>query len=123
MKKKRILVVDDEPGFTHLLKLVLPVYDIREENNPARAIAVAQEFKPDLILLDVIMPEVDGGTIAAKLRQDPALRFVPIVFLTAIVSTREAEAHKTIDGHPCLAKPITKEKLVACINQHLPAES
>jgi CheY-like chemotaxis protein len=120
MKKKRILVVDDEQGFTHLLKLVLPIYDVREENNPTRVIEVAREFKPDLILLDIIMPEMDGGTLAAKIREEPLLRFVPIVFLTAIVSSKEAEHRKTIDGHPCLAKPVTKDRLVECINQYLP---
>jgi CheY-like chemotaxis protein len=121
MTKKRILVVDDEPGFTHLLKLVLPIYEIREENNPIRAVEVAREFKPDLILLDIIMPDMDGGTLAAKIKAEPLLRFVPIVFLTAIVSTKEAQDGKTIDGHACLAKPVTKDSLVACINQHLPA--
>src|ERR1700735_1286857 len=99
MKKKRILVVDDESGFTHLLKLVLPIYEVREENNPTRAVEVAREFKPDLILLDLIMPEMDGGTLAAKIREEPLLRFVPIVFLTAIVSPKEAETRKTLDGY------------------------
>ena len=121
MTKKRILVVDDEPGFTHLLKLVLPVYEIREENNPMRALEVAREFKPDLILLDMIMPEMDGSTLAAEFTAEPLVRSVPIVFLTAIVSGKEAQDGKTIDGRACLAKPVTKDSLVACINQHLPA--
>ena len=83
-------------------------------------IATALDFKPDLILLDIIMPEMDGGTLAAKIKEEPSLRFVPIVFLTAIVSSKEADGRKTIDGHPCLAKPVTKDKLVECINQYLP---
>lgn len=120
MNKKRILVVDDEAGFTRLLKMVLPLYEIREENDPINALAAAREFNPDLILLDFIMPELDGGTLAAKFREDPMFRFTPIVFLTAIVSAQEASVRKTIDGFPCLAKPVTKEKLVECINQNLP---
>jgi two-component system, OmpR family, response regulator len=119
MKKKRILVVDDEAGFTSLLRLVLPLYEIREENDPKRAVATALDFQPDLILLDFIMPELDGGTLAARFGEEPLLRFVPIIFLTAILTGPEAES-KTIDGHPCLAKPVSKERLVACINEHLP---
>lgn len=118
--KNRILVVDDEAGFTHLLKLVLPAYDIREENDATRAVAAAREFKPDLILLDIIMPRTDGAAVAAELRKDPALSTIPVVFLTAIVSSTEAEARKTIDGYPCLSKPVTKAALLKCINEHLP---
>jgi CheY-like chemotaxis protein len=120
MKKKRILVVDDEVGFTRLLRLVLSAYEICEVNDPARAIVTAVEFHPDLILLDFIMPEMDGATLAASIREEPTLRSVPIVFLTAIVSAKEAETTKTIGGLPCLAKPISKGKLMECINRYVP---
>ena len=120
MSKKRILLVDDESGFTRLLRLVLPAYEICEENNPLKALATARTFHPDLVLLDVIMPEIDGGTLASEFRADPQLAKVPIIFLTAIVSASEAENSKTIGGFPFLAKPITKDKLVECINRHLP---
>jgi len=119
MSKKRILLVDDEPGFTRLLRLVLPRYEICEENDSRRAVATAQSFHPDLILLDVIMPDMDGGTVAAKIREDKSLRNVPIVFLTAVVSEKEVANQGTIGGFPFLAKPVTKEKLVECINHHL----
>ena len=120
MGKKRILLVDDEPGFTRLLRLVLPRYEICEENDSRRAVATAQSFHPDLILLDVIMPDMDGGTVAAQIREDKSLRNVPIVFLTAVVSEKEVADHGTIGGFPFLAKPVTKEKLVDCIKQYLP---
>jgi two-component system OmpR family response regulator len=119
MGKKRILLVDDESGFTRLLRLVLPKYEICEENDSRRAVATAQTFHPDLILLDVIMPDLDGGTVAAQIREDKSLRNVPIVFLTAVVSEKEAN-QGTIGGFPFLAKPVTKEKLMECISQHLP---
>src|SRR3989442_10352231 len=88
MSKKRILVVDDEPSITRLLKLNLELtgnYEVREENSGARVVEVAQKFKPDLILLDVMMPDVDGGDVAAKLKQNSSLRDTPVVFLTAAV--------------------------------------
>lgn len=120
MKKTRILVIDDEAGFTRLLKLVLTHYDIREENNPQRALETARAFHPDLILLDVIMPGVDGGAVAANLRTDAVLKHIPIVFLTAVVSPQEAGAsEKNIGGFPFLAKPVSPEVLEQCIEHHL----
>ena len=62
MSKKRIMLVDDESGFTRLLHLVLPTYDICEVNDPALVLETARKFKPELIFLDVIMPGMDGGT-------------------------------------------------------------
>src|SRR4051812_15818731 len=120
MSKKRILLVDDEAGFTRLLHLVLPAYEICEENNPGKALETARRFRPDLIFLDVIMPDVDGGTLAAEIRADPMLAKVPIIFLTAIVSAAETKNQEMIGGFPFIAKPVTKDKLVACINKHLP---
>ena len=119
MGKKRILLVDDEPGFTRLLRLVLPKYEICEENDSRRAVATAQSFHPDLILLDVIMPDMDGGTVAAQIREDKSLQHVPIVFLTAIVSQTEKADQGMIGGFQFLAKPVTKEKLLECFHRYL----
>ena len=86
MTKKRILVVDDEKSLTILLKLNLEEtghYEVRTENWPEDAIQAAREFKPDLILLDIIMPRMPGGNIAALIDEDPELKGTPIVFLTA----------------------------------------
>ncbi len=119
MSKKKILLVDDESGFTRLLRLTLPAYEIREENNPLRALQTAREFQPDMIFLDVIMPEADGGTIAAQMKEDPALKHVPIVFLTAIVSPDEAKTRHQIGGCEFLAKPVSRDQVDECIRKHL----
>ena len=119
MSKKKILLVDDESGFTRLLRLTLPAYDIREVNNPLKAVEVAKEFKPDMIFLDVIMPEADGGTIAAQIKEEPALKNVPIVFLTAIVSKEEAKTRREIGGCEFLAKPVSRDQVDECIRKHL----
>ena len=117
MSKKRIMLVDDEVGFTRLLHLVLPAYEICEVNDSTRTLETARTFKPDLIFLDVIMPEADGGTVAALLRADPALRHVPIVFLTAIVS--EKEGGHMIGGFPFISKPVSLQAITECIDKHL----
>ena len=119
MSKKKILLVDDESGFTRLLRLTLPAYEIREENNPLKAVQTAKDFKPDMIFLDVIMPEADGGTIAAQMKEDPALKNVPIVFLTAIVSKGEAKSGHEIGGCEFLAKPVSRDQVDECIRKHL----
>ncbi len=117
--KKRILVVDDEPPTTRLIRLNLEQtgrYEVREENESIRAIGTAQEFRPDLILLDVIMPNLDGGDVVARLKTDPKLKHVPVVFLTATVRKTEVDTHGgIIGGFPFLAKPATAQELIACI--------
>ena len=123
MRKIRILVVDDEAGFTGLLKLNLEqtgAYEVREEHRALRALAAARAFKPDLIFLDVIMPEMDGGELAARFAADAGLKDTPIVFLTATVSQEDAgRLDGLTGGHPCLAKPVNLEEVMTCITRHL----
>lgn len=119
-QKKKILVVDDEAPFTRLLKRALNRYEIREVNDPERALAAAREFQPDLILLDFIMPGLDGGDLASQMRSDPALQRVPIVFLTAVVSAEETQAApRHVGGFPFLGKPVSPAALVRCIEENL----
>ncbi|MEA3208865.1 MAG: two-component system, OmpR family, response regulator [Chthoniobacter sp.] len=119
MDKKRILVVDDEQGFTRLLKMALSGYEIREVNDPSLALDVAREFRPDLMLLDVVMPDLDGGDLATQLQAEPTLANVPIIFVTAIVSPKEGESERTIGGFPFIAKPVARDTLIRCIEAHL----
>src|SRR5437867_1699818 len=122
MEKKRILIIDDEASFTRMVKLNLEktgAFEVQEENRASCALAAAREFKPDLILLDVIMPSMDGGDVAAQIRNDRSLRGTPIVFLTATVSQREAgEGGLNSGGALFLAKPVSLETLINCINEN-----
>ena len=122
--KPRILIVDNNRDFTLSAKVGLERtgrYSVSEENEPARAHQTAQRVKPDLILLDIAMPETDGGEVAARIESDPTLRGTPVVFLTALVTKAEARSGLEIQGHPFLAKPISIPDLVAGIEQNLPA--
>ncbi len=123
MNMKRILVVDDEPSITLNLKLTLESgggYEVLGENNPVNALAAAQTFQPDLILLDVMMPDMDGGDVAARLQADPVLRDTPVIFLSGIVSNEETGGHEMISGgETFLAKPVDIEVLLKCIEQTL----
>jgi len=119
--KKKVLLVDDEKSFTNLLKLNLEQtgnYDVRVVNWPEDALPNAQEFRPDIILLDIIMPRLPGGNVAAQFEADPALKDVPIVFLTAAVQRRRLEEMDgIISGRPCLTKPATVDEIIAMIER------
>jgi two-component system, OmpR family, response regulator len=123
MNKKRILIVDDEPSITRLLKLNLEktgYYVVRDENQGLRALDAAREFRPDLIVLDVMMPDIDGGDVASAIRGEPLLKEVPIVFLTAAVKKEEIKARDgVIGGFPYIAKPLNVQGVMEAIHQHL----
>ena len=125
-EKPRILIIDNNRDFTYSAKVGLERtgrYSVWEENDPARAHQTAQRVKPDLILLDIVMPETDGGEVAARIESDPALHRTPVVFLTALVTRAEAKSGLEIQGHPFLSKPISIPELVAGIEQNLPAHA
>ena len=122
-EKKRILVVDDEASITRLLKLNLEQtndYVVRGENDAKVAVAAAEEFKPHLVLLDVMMPGLDGGELASRFQANPTLKSVPIVFLTAAATKGEIYARGgKVGGFPFLAKPVQISEVVACLKQQL----
>jgi len=127
MIKKRILIVDDEPGITQLLRLNLEKsgrYTVRTENDAERVLAALVEFKPELIMLDVMMPGMDGGTLAEKIRATRAYRQTPIIFLTAAVRQEELDARDgVIGGFPYIAKPLNVKGVMGIIERHLPSEA
>ena len=119
-----ILIVDNNRDFTRSAKLALERtgrYLVCEENDSTKAHQTAQSVQPDLILLDIAMPETDGGEVAAQIQSDPALHRIPIVFLTALVTQAEGRSGLRIQGHPFLAKPIGLPELIKGIEENLPA--
>jgi DNA-binding response OmpR family regulator len=127
MRKKRILIVDDEVGFTRLFKLNLeqrPEYEVRVENWADKALSAAREFRPDLVLLDVIMPKMIGDEVAAGMRADASLRSTPIIFLSALGGRKSAEeGTRALDEYPWIAKPASVEELIDGIEEQLSSAS
>ena len=124
--KRRILIVDDDPNSTHLVKVLLERsgrYLVLEENDARKAHQNAQNFRPDLILLDIMMPEEDGGELAEEIRADRALHNTPIIFLTALVTRDEAKSGIHIQGHPVVAKPINIPELIKAIEEQVATRS
>lgn len=90
--KKRILVVDDEVSFCTLLKSNLEMrgcFEVVTTSNPHEVIRLAEETHPDLILLDILMPEMDGMTLASSLRGKKDTGDIPIAFLTALADEED----------------------------------
>jgi len=121
MEKKKILLIDDEQDFTQLVKMNLEAtgkYEVKIENRGALGFAAAKQFKPDLILLDILMPDMEGSEVASKLNEDKDTKNIPIVILTAIIKEDEVkESGGFIAGYHFLAKPVSTDKLINMIEQ------
>ena len=121
--KKKILLVDDEQAFVTMVKLNLEEtgdYDVKFETKGKRAMAVIKDFKPDMVFLDIIMPDLSGVDVFTEIKPYVEAHNIPVVFLTAIVNDKDvASKMGTIGGRTFLAKPITTEKLITCITEQL----
>lgn len=124
MAKKRILLVDDEEGFTRLLKMNLEKtgkFEVMIENRSTKASLAAKLFHPDLILLDIVMPDMDGGDVASMIQSDPELSSIPIVMLTALVEQDETSSGAVAQAGSLdvLAKPINMDLMMQCLEEKL----
>jgi CheY-like chemotaxis protein len=117
------LLVDDEPFLTSLLRLNLEDtgnYEVREVNNSLQALATIEDFMPDVILLDVMMPDMDGADVIYRLKNDQRLKHILVVFHTATVRRTEMMAHGTlISGYPFIAKPASTATIIETIEAQL----
>ena len=123
MKTRRILVVDDDVQSTRMVKFNLERtgrYEVRELNDPVPTLAVAREFRPDLILLDVCMPGLQGVEVAFQIRADSEFQKTPVVFMTSLVSEWEAVADGASNGgFHFVAKPARLPRMITCIEKSL----
>jgi len=121
--KPRILIVDNDSKFARSARLFLDQsgkYVACTVIDPQRALETARSFKPDLVLVDLIMPQEDGPGVAAQFEVDWALHAVPIVFLTSLITAEEAKDGRRVYGHRILPKPTSRSELFKLIEQNLP---
>jgi CheY-like chemotaxis protein len=122
MDKRKILIIDDEEKFTKYVKLNLEStgnYEVMVASNGLSGLEAARVFKPDLILLDIMMPDMDGTEVIEQLKDDESCKNIPVVFLTAIVTKKEVDRKSNIGGHPFIAKPVNLQNLVSSIEQNI----
>ncbi|MFC5301048.1 EAL domain-containing protein [Azospira restricta] len=116
-----LLVVDDTPENLGVLsELLQPHYTVRAANSGARALAVAaSEPRPDLILLDVMMPEMDGYAVVERLKADPATRDIPVIFITALSASEDERHGLELGAVDYITKPIRPAIVLARVHTHL----
>ena len=117
----RILIVDDNPENLDILRTRLAIhgYEILMADNGEEALALVREQQPDLILLDVMMPKMDGFEVCRRLRADPALPFMPIILVTARADSKDIVAGLEAGGDEYLTKPVDQAALVARVKSML----
>jgi DNA-binding response OmpR family regulator len=117
-KTINILAVDDEESFTFFIKLNLQTetrYDFKvtTANSGAEGLKLARTIRPDLILMDIMMPDMSGTEVAETLLLDARTKNIPIIFMTAVVQKDEvAQEGGMMGGREFIAKPVGKEELV-----------
>jgi len=118
---KSILVVDDEePTLTYLCHILeREKYKVFSTTKGKEVPEIALNNKPDLIILDIILPDIDGGEVASLLSNNSATANIPIIFLTGILKKNEESFAGKTGKHYVLAKPVTKEKLLEMIKKVL----
>ncbi|MFH1093082.1 MAG: response regulator [Candidatus Omnitrophota bacterium] len=121
MEKRKVLIIDDEASFIDIVKINLERtgnYIVRTESDGTKGLAAAKEFQPDVVLLDIIMPDISGDEIAIQLKREEKTKNIPVIFLTAVVK-KEEEASRggIIGGKTFIAKPTTVSELIRVIEK------
>jgi len=117
--KKRVLIVDDEPAVRRLVRQMLSKdYTVLEAQNGEEAVNIARSQKPDVILMDILMPKMDGLTACYAIKTGRTTGAIPVVMLTAIgyeLNKKLSQDVMGADGY--ITKPFTREALLQAISQ------
>ena len=124
MSKATILIIDDETEMLTLLTDILEVrgYSVIAADNGIDGFNLAKAKRPDVIILDLAMPDMDGGQVAQQIRETPQTEHIPIIFLTGLLSKDiEANNKHMVGGNVMFAKPCDFDELINQIETLLPA--
>ncbi len=114
--KAKILIIDDERDTCDFLERILErtgKYEVWATTSPIESISLAKKNHPDLILLDIIMPEMDGTTVAERLAKDSRTRDILIAFVSVLAGQKEIDKGEgIIGGHPFIPKPFSKDQIL-----------
>ncbi|MBC8392586.1 MAG: response regulator [Deltaproteobacteria bacterium] len=122
-EKAKILIIDDEEDFAYFIKLNLEStdrFEVLTSTSGQDGINLAMEKKPDLIFIDILMPEMHGTEVAEILLQNRATKSIPMIYLTAVATKKDVETKGgVIGGRQFIAKPVTAEELIEVIESVL----
>ena len=121
-RKKQILVVDDEPSWLKSMAIMLRKegYQVKEAKSAAEALSLLVNFRPDLIVSDLTMPDMNGFDLLEKIKKQPTISGTPVVFLSAIDDFYAKKVARELGAKACLPKPYDKNDMVAILKQYLP---
>lgn len=116
----KVLAIDDEVGFTKLVKMNLEKdgeFEVCVENDSNNALATALDFRPEVVLLDIVMPGLDGGDVAAQFQSNPILKDIPVIMMTALMSPQETgdDGFAMSSSKMVLPKPVNLDTLKSCL--------
>jgi CheY-like chemotaxis protein len=119
---KKILVVDDEPTIVKMLESRLKAdgYEVFTAHSGEEGLGKCKLEKPDAVILDIMMPDMDGSAVAAHIKEDPNLKQIPIIFLTAVIKPEEIPKNRKIGGHYFLSKSFKITELHEILKKILP---
>jgi DNA-binding response OmpR family regulator len=127
MNRIKVLLIDDEEEFCKALKLGLELtkeFDVLTATTGTAGLDLARKTKPDVILLDIVMPDVTGTEVAERLREEGATRHIPIMFLTALLrKDEEQKVDRSPGEYRIVAKPVDLDYLVAQIGNMVREQS
>ena len=119
--KKKILVVDDEPDIVTGIsdRLAFEGYEVITANDGQTALSIAREKNPDLIVLDIMLPKIDGFKVCRLLKFDKKKKHIPIIMLTAKTQETDIKTGKDMKADEYICKPFDQEELIKSIKKHL----
>lgn len=117
--KPKLVIVDDEADIRRLIAFLLRSYDLHEAQNGRRALELIREVRPDLVLLDVMMPEMTGLEVLEAMRKNPLIASIPVILLSAKGQTAEIERGLQSGAARYLVKPFESQGLRSCVEEVL----
>ena len=117
--KPTILIVDDVPDNITILSNILVDYNLKAANNGTKALEIASRFRPDIILLDIMMPDMDGYAVCARLKRDLHTKNIPVIFITAMDEVTDEAKGFALGAVDYITKPVNPPVVRARVKTHL----
>ena len=123
--KRKIMMVDDDPTILKMGRLILKdIYDVFPMPSAGKLFEVLEKVYPDLILLDIRMPEIDGIETLKRLKADDRYKTIPVIFVSAVDDDVSVFENLKLGAYSCISKPFSSDELISrienCLNDYFP---
>jgi DNA-binding response OmpR family regulator len=119
--RRRILIVDDDPRLLHVVSMYLKIegFEVDAELDGAEGLRALERARPDLVILDVMMPGIDGLELCRRIKTDPRTRSIPVLMFTALSSDDDVESGRAAGADRFINKPFSLVGLATVIRSYL----